>query len=188
MSRLPRAVVRRARQALSAVGRRSSHRFKSRGTNVVIERGCRFHGTEKIDIGSNIYFGFECLVFGFGGVSIGSGTIFGHRVEILTRNHNFDSEDLRSIPYDERYVFGDVQIGQNCWVGAGAKILPGVTIGEGAVIGMGAVVAKNVAPLSVVVGNPAKIVKHRDRGRYETLKAQGKIYMRLKFERSEPEL
>ena len=171
-----------ARRALRLVRQRSRPRFRAEGANVVIERGCRFHSAENIDLGSDLYFGFECLLFGFGGIKIGSGTIFGHRVEILTRNHNFDSPDLRSIPYDDRYVLSEVQIGENCWIGAGAKILPGVTIGEGAIVGMGAVVAKDVPPLSVVVGNPGRVVKSLNASRYESLKNDGQVYMRLKAE------
>ena len=56
---------------------------------------------------------------------------------------------------------GDIVIGNDVWVGYGAIILSGVTIGDGAVIGAGAVVASDVPPYAVVIGNPAKIVKHR---------------------------
>lgn len=164
------------------IRQRSRPQFKTEGSNVVIERGCRFPAAHNIDLGSDLYFGFECLIFGFGGVKVGSGTIFGHRVEILTRNHNFDSSDLRSLPYDDRYILSEVQIGENCWIGAGVKVLPGVTIGEGSVIGMGAVVAKDVPPLSVVVGNPGRVVKSLDAIRYDKLKSSGQIYMRMKRE------
>lgn len=56
---------------------------------------------------------------------------------------------------------GDVVIGNDVWIAAEAVILSGVTIGDGAVIGTHAVVSKNVAPYSVVVGNPAREVKKR---------------------------
>ena len=54
-----------------------------------------------------------------------------------------------------------VIIEDDVWIGSRVTILPGVTIGEGSVIGASAVVAKSVPPYSVVVGNPAKIVKTR---------------------------
>ena len=56
---------------------------------------------------------------------------------------------------------GNVIIGNDVWIGYGAKILSGVSIGDGAVVGAGAVVAKNIPPYAVVVGNPAKIIKFR---------------------------
>ena len=63
-----------------------------------------------------------------------------------------------------------------------AIILKGVTIGEGAVIGMGAVVTKDVPKGAVMGGNPAKVIKYRDMERYEQLKQDGKIYLKMKFE------
>lgn len=56
---------------------------------------------------------------------------------------------------------GDVIIGHDVWIGSGAVILSGVCIGNGAVIGASAVVTHNVPPYSIVVGNPAKIVRMR---------------------------
>jgi len=52
-----------------------------------------------------------------------------------------------------------VHIGRNAWIGVGAIILPGVTIGENAVVAAGAVVTKDVAPNTIVGGNPAKLIK-----------------------------
>ncbi len=56
---------------------------------------------------------------------------------------------------------GDIVIGNDVWIGQGAKILSGVTVGDGAVIGAYAIVAKDVAPYAIVVGNPAKEIKKR---------------------------
>lgn len=56
---------------------------------------------------------------------------------------------------------GDVVIGHDVWLGDDAKILSGVSIGNGAVIGSSAVVSNNVAPYSIVAGNPAKQIKMR---------------------------
>lgn len=56
---------------------------------------------------------------------------------------------------------GSVRIGNDVWIGLHVLILSGVTIGDGAVVGAGSVVAKDVAPYSVVVGNPARAVRSR---------------------------
>lgn len=55
-----------------------------------------------------------------------------------------------------------VDIGQDCWIGSGARILAGVSIGNGAVIGANAVVTKDVSPFAVVGGCPARIIKFRE--------------------------
>ncbi|WP_114286249.1 CatB-related O-acetyltransferase [Candidatus Halocynthiibacter alkanivorans] len=56
---------------------------------------------------------------------------------------------------------GDTLVGNDVWIGHGAQILPGVTIGDGAIIAAGAVVSRDVAPYSVVAGNPARLVRMR---------------------------
>ena len=52
-----------------------------------------------------------------------------------------------------------VHIGKDAWIGAGATILPGVTVGDNAVVAAGAVVTKDVAPNTIVGGNPAKVIR-----------------------------
>lgn len=77
-------------------------------------------------------------------------------------SYPFRSEHfMADAPPAEPVTRGPVTIGNDVWVGARAIILSGVTIGDGAVIGAGAVVTRDVAPYSVMVGNPAKAVRKR---------------------------
>lgn len=107
-----------------------------------------------------------------GSVAIGSFVSIGHGVEIvLGGNHRIDW--VSAFPF--RIVFdlsgalqdgvpaskGEVTIGNDVWIGKGAKILSGVNIGDGAAVGAYSVVAKDVRPYAVVVGNPAREVKRR---------------------------
>lgn len=116
---------------------------------------------------SNAY--IECS----GGVFIGKYFHTGRGLTILSTNHNYKSPD--SIPYGEDDIELTVNIDDYVWCGINVTILPGVTVGEGAVIGAGAVVAKDVPPYAIVVGNPAKVIKYRDKELFLKLKEEGKV-------------
>lgn len=166
--------------------RRKLKRFLSRlasvGRNVYICNGYSISSPNKLSIGSNTWLGEKFFAKCEGGVTIGSGVIISRGVEIWTANHNYDSEDLQSLPYDRRFILKPVNIGNNVWIGSRVTIIPGVSIGEGAVIGAGAVVAHDIPPLAVVGGNPAKVIKYRNREVYEKLKANGKIYLDMEYD------
>ena len=105
-------------------------------------------------------------------IIIGRYTSIGpHSTVEIGNNHNhhmvstypfrdFDVSDEDTNHYYENNHY-QIIIGNDVWIGEGVKILGGVHIGNGAVIGMGAVVTKDVPPYSVVVGNPARVVKYR---------------------------
>lgn len=108
---------------------------------------------ENVGIGSNTYFG--C----WGGIVIGKNTICGERLTIHSDNHNFD-DDSKLIRYQGAIKL-PVNIGENCWFGSNVTVLGGVTVGNGCVIGACSVITKDVPANSVVVGNPAKVIKSR---------------------------
>lgn len=155
-------------------------KIKKLGSNVVIGKRVVMYGEENIEIGNNVYIGDFGRYEGYGGLRIGDGSILAHNIEIITRNHNYDSDDLQSIPYDRKYIYKPVIIHENVWICTGVKITPGVTINEGAVIGMGAVITKDIPPLAVVGGNPSRILKYRDAGIYYKLKREKEIYLNEK--------
>lgn len=109
-----------------------------------------------------------------GGVHIGSYFHPGRGLTIFSTNHNYESTE--SIPYDAVVIARPVVIGDFVWCGSNVTIVPGVTIGEGAVIGAGSVVTRDVPPMAVVGGNPAKVIKYRDERLFNKLKLAGKHY------------
>ena len=132
---------------------------------------------ERIKIKEYVQIGAGAKFYAVGGITVEEGSIISDFVQIRTVNHNYDSEDLQYLPFDGRSYCKPVHIKQNVWIGTNVLILPGVTIGEGAVVGAGSVVTKDVEACAVVAGNPARVIKYRNKQRYEELVKQEKIYM-----------
>ena len=157
-------------------------KMKNVGKNVYICKNFAISSLENIEIGNHVWIGEYFYAKGEGGIVIGSGTIISRNVEIWTANHNYDSNDLMTIPYDKRFVYKSVYIGENVWIGSRVILLPGVKIGEGAVIGAGSVVSKDIPSYAVVGGNPARIIKYRNKEKYEELKKKKRIYLDIEYD------
>ncbi|MDY6257757.1 MAG: DapH/DapD/GlmU-related protein [Bacteroidaceae bacterium] len=111
-----------------------------------IDFGCQ------MKIGKGVFVNHSLTCMAAGGITIDDGAMIGPNVRIVTDNHDFQNRMvLRCKP---------VHIGRSAWIGVGAVILPGVNIGENAVVAAGAVVTKDVAPNTIVGGNPAKFIKN----------------------------
>ena len=105
----------------------------------------------KVRIGKNVVVMNNSLFMAAGGINIEDDVIVAANAQLISNNHDFyDHAVLTCKP---------VHLKHNCWIGAGATILPGVTIGENAVVAAGAVVTKDVEDNTIVGGNPAKIIK-----------------------------
>ena len=104
-------------------------------------------------IGKNVFINHACSFLDMGGITIEDEVLIGPRVNLVTENHPLEPTDRRAL------VTKPILIKRNAWIGAGAIILPGVTIGENSVVAAGAVVSKNVPDHVVVAGIPAKIIK-----------------------------
>lgn len=116
---------------------------------------------EIISIGSGCNFGAFNHITAINHIEIGNNCLTGKWVTISDNSHGgTDKSDLELPPLDREVVSkGSVIIGNNVWIGDKATILAGVHIGDGVVVGANSVVTKDVPAYSVVVGNPAKIIK-----------------------------
>jgi acetyltransferase-like isoleucine patch superfamily enzyme len=106
----------------------------------------------QMTIGKGVFANHSFTCMAIGGITIGNGTMIGPHVIIATDNHDLQNKMILTCK--------GVEIGNNVWIGAGARILPGVHIGDNAVVGAGAVVTKNVEANTVVAGVPAKYIKN----------------------------
>jgi galactoside O-acetyltransferase len=110
------------------------------------------YGTN-IEIGEGTYINFNCNFVDDTKIIIGKDVLFGPAVTIATVGHPIN-------PNYRGYMYADpVEIGDNCWIGAGSIICPGVTIGDNCVIGAGSIVTKDIPANSVAVGNPCKVLR-----------------------------
>jgi len=131
--------------------------FASCGENVNVEHGVCFGSGKKIKIGNNSGLGVNCFV---GNVEIGNNVMMGPDVVILSQGHKFDRVDIPMCQQgstEEKVVI----IGNDVWIGTRAIIMPGVKIGNGVIVGAGAVVTKDVPDYAIVVGSPARVIRHR---------------------------
>jgi acetyltransferase-like isoleucine patch superfamily enzyme len=106
-------------------------------------------------LGERSSVGQACSFLDLGGITIGERTMISPKVTLITEGHPIEPVD--------RYSFitvAPIVIEARVWVGAGATILPGVTIGHDSVVGAGAVIAKDVPPLTVITGPGHTVRRH----------------------------
>ncbi len=111
-----------------------------------------------VEIGNNVFINSNCLMMARGGIKIEDNVMLAANVQLLSNNHD---EYKREVLICKKIV-----IKEGAWIGAGASILPGVTIGKYAIVGAGAIVTKDVPDYAVVVGTPARVVKTLDKDKF----------------------
>jgi len=104
-------------------------------------------------IGRNVFINHACSFLDLGGITIEDDVMISARVNISSEGHPVEPARRKTL------VPGEVVVERNAWIGAGATILPGVTIGENSVVAAGAVVTNDVPPNTVVAGVPADVVR-----------------------------
>lgn len=108
-----------------------------------------------ISLGRNVFINYHCIFLDCAPIEVGDDVQIGPAVQLYTAQHPLDADLRRSGLESAR----PIRIGNDVWIGGGAVVLPGVTIGERSIVGAGSVVVHSVPPDSVVVGNPARIVR-----------------------------
>lgn len=112
-------------------------------------------GGSHCHFGHDVYANFHLTLVDDTHIYVGDYTMFGPNVTVATAGHPILPE-LREQVYQYNMP---VHIGRNCWIGAGAIILPGVSIGDNTVIGAGSLVNKDIPSNVVAVGNPCRVLR-----------------------------
>jgi len=113
-----------------------------------------------IELADNVNIGFNCEIFSASKVKLGKHALIAAYCYLIGGDHDFDSSDV-SILEQGRSSKG-ITLGEGVWLGAGVKVMDGLTIGKHSIVGTGAVVTKPVEEYSVAAGVPAKVIKKRN--------------------------
>lgn len=109
-----------------------------------------------VKIGKAFYANFNLTLLDCTLITFGDNVMIGPNCCFTTATHPVDpTQRLAGVEYAR-----PIRVGSNVWFGSGVNVLPGVTIGDGAVVGAGAVVTRDVPANTVVVGSPAKVIRH----------------------------
>ena len=122
-------------------------------------------GGRFVSFGKNVYANFGLTLVDDTHIHVGDNCMFGPNVVIATAGHPI----LPALREQGLQYNAPVRIGKNCWIGAGALVMPGVTIGENSVIGAGSVVTRDIPANVVAAGNPCRVLRpvgERDRQFY----------------------
>lgn len=130
------------------------------GELVDVHSQCTLLGVENLALGSRISIHPTCYIDATGGVAIGSDVSIAHQSTILSTSHSWSRP---GVPIrDQPLEYRPTKIEDDVWIGAGVRVLGGVTIHSHSIVAAGAVVTKDVAPGSIVAGVPARKVGEVD--------------------------
>ncbi|MDR1404201.1 MAG: sugar O-acetyltransferase [Candidatus Methanoplasma sp.] len=108
-----------------------------------------------IKLGNNVLINYDCVLQDCGEIVIGNNVLVGPGTKIVTAIHPYCAERRR----DWSVACAPIKIEDDVWIGAGAIVLPGVTIGTRSIVGAGSVVTKDVPSDTIVAGNPARAIR-----------------------------
>ena len=130
------------------------------GDNVDLNRHVYLGGFgSRLHIGARSSINQHVFIDARGSVLIGEDVMIGPFARLVSYNHIF--ADLNVPMNTQGFALGEIRIGDDVWIGAGATILPGVTIGRGSIVAAGAVVTHSCPAGSILAGVPARIIRSR---------------------------
>ena len=109
------------------------------------------HGLN-LELSKRVFINQNCTFLDYAGIRLGEGVMIAPKVTFITVGHPVDPGERR-----EWLTGAPIEVAENVWIGAGATILPGVTIGRDSVVAAGAVVAEDVPPATLVTGDKASV-------------------------------
>lgn len=136
-------------------------KFKNSVYTFTVGEGCiieqrvavnTWHGPVTLSKGCSLGIDTICV----GPITIDEGTVIAQGVYIFGENRSIDTEGVKTADTVE---VKPINIGKGVWIGAGARIMPGVAIGDGSIIAAGAIVTKEVPAYTLMAGVPAKAIK-----------------------------
>jgi len=136
------------------------------GVKWAVHHTSTIHCPEKLTKGRGVYPGDSPGVYinAINGVSVGDFTNIGPNVGIVSANHDYINNEVQTPAQP-------IKIGNFCWIGMGAVILPGVVLGDFTIVGAGAIVSKSFPDgYCVIAGNPARVLRVMDKAECEKYK------------------
>ena len=133
-------------------------RLKHLGEGAFIYSKAVIYVPREVSIGKNVSINDFVHIRGGGGVEIGDDSLLAPHVVISSQSHDIGAL-AHGLSYRQTNSALPIRIGKNVWIGAGAVVLPGVTIGDDAVVAAGAVVNRDVSRRTLVAGVPARFVR-----------------------------
>ena len=127
------------------------------GADIDLWDGVHIEKPSLLYVGNKVSINRGCIINAGGRVCIGNNVMIGPRVIIYSQNHRYDEKGTN---FDSQgYIYKELVIKENVWIGAACVILPGVTISENCIIAAGSVLTKSTQPNGLYAGNPAKRIK-----------------------------
>lgn len=124
------------------------------GNFCVVKNSCEIWQPWKLEIGDYVALSERVVCYSVDKIRIGNQTTISREAFLCCASHDTASSNME-------LTAAPIIIGDNCWVAARAILLPGIRVGNGAVVAAGSVVVKDIAPWTVVGGNPANVIKKR---------------------------
>ena len=135
-----------------------------------------------LEMGVNSFINYDCIMLNNAMVKLGDNVLVGPKVSFYTAMHPIDAKQR-----EQWLVYAKpITVEDNVWIGGSATILGGVTIGKNAIVGAGAVVTKDVEPNTIVVGNPARVLRKitaEDSKKYQEELAKQKDINKSEFDK-----